>query len=95
MATKADLIQFLAARRFNTFYLPNLTRVQIRTAAQQLSDSEWDLIIEGIRKGDNANVGAVLSAQVKEYLLGLAVDEVTASLADDMLSTTDLLALFP
>lgn len=95
MATKADLIQFLAVRRFNTHYLPNLTRAQIRTAAQQLSDEQWDAIIDGIRSGDNTNIGAVLSAEVKEFLLALAVTEVTASLADDLLSTTDLLALFP
>ena len=92
MATKDELIVLLAKRRFNNFYVPNLTRVQIRQAAQQLTDAEWDSIIANLFTNKTA-VGDVLAERVRRFLMDLAIADITAQLADDLLTTDELLEL--
>lgn len=93
MATRDELILALAKRRLNNFYWPNFDRAQIKQAAQQLSDEEWDRIVAAMRGKDHTEVGAVLTIQVQDYLMSLAVTEVTTWLADDLITTDQLLEL--
>lgn len=91
MATRADIVDRLARRRVASVYLPGLTRVQIRQAAQQLTDEEWDAIITGVRTGDAEIIGNTIRRQTLGYLKALAVADVEAALApDDTLSVTEL-----
>lgn len=93
MATRVELVQKLAKRRFNNQCIPNLTRAQVRQAAQGLTNAEWDKIIEGISSNNDGVVGKVLAGQVHEYLLGLATADVETWLADDTLTLDQLLEL--
>ena len=72
MTTRAEIIGRLAERRLRRHYLPNLTRAQVKTAAQTLTNADWDAIIGAIRDRSEVEIGEVLSAKVQGFLLDLA-----------------------
>ena len=95
MATREQIVEKLASRRVRNFYLPGLTRLQVRQAAQQLTDEDWDEIITAIRTNANDVIGAQISGRTLVYLKGLAVADVESALSpDDTLSITELENLF-
>ena len=95
MATRAEIIDKLAAKRLRKHYLPNLNRQQIRAAALLLSDAEWDDIINAIRDRQAFEAGEVLAKRVVTYLKGLAKLDVENALGqDDRISINDLIDLF-
>ena len=95
MATRAEIIDKLAARRLRKHYLPNLSRQQIRMAAQALTDSEWDDIISAIRDRQAFEAGEVLAKRVNLFLKNLSRQDVETALGqDDRVSVQDLIELF-
>ena len=94
MATRAQIVSRLAKRRVRQHYLPNLTRAQVRTAAQGLTDAEWDTIINAVRKGNAALAGTTLQARIGLYLHNLAEQDVENALSpDDTITIQELEAL--
>ena len=94
MATRQEIVGKLAARRVQGHYLPNLSRQQIRTAAQALTNAEWDDIISGIKEREFNEVGEVLAKRVREFLMDLATTDVTNSIDQDgKIAVDDIIAL--
>lgn len=95
MATRAQIVEKLANRRLAKHYLPNLSRQQIRAAAQELTNPEWDAIIRAIRERDAKVGGLVLAKRVEEHLRGLAKEDIENRLGgNDTLSISELEDLF-
>ena len=94
MTTRAEIVDKLARRRVQTHYLPNLNRAAVRTAAQQLTNEEWDTIIQGIRDRKFEAVGGTLNRRVLLYLNALAEVDVENALGpDDTLTINEIKAL--
>ena len=89
MTTRTEIVTKLANRRVRRHYLPNLTRQQIRQAAQAMSDADWDYIIEALRSADQRIVGELLEDQVLAFLEAMAEQDVEAKLGQDDTLTID------
>ena len=96
MATRAEVVQELAKRRFNKALLPNLTRAQVKQAAQGMTDAQWDQIIANIRSVDNSgDTGLLLRQVVHAHLMTIAVSDIEGRLApDDTLDLSEITDLF-
>lgn len=94
MATRAQIVQALAKRRQNSYYT-NLTREMIKQAAQQLTDAEWDEIIEGVKASNASRTGEPLMARVQFEVEAKAVQDIEDRLGvDDTLTIAELQDLF-
>lgn len=95
MATRAEIVAKLANRRLSRHYLPNLSRQLVRSAAQSLTNAEWDSIISALRKRNTTDVGAVLAKRVEQSLRDAAMADIENRLgANDTLSIQELEDLF-
>ena len=95
MATRAEIVAKLANRRLSRHYLPNLTRQLVRTAAQSLTNAEWDLIITALRNRAHQDVGVILAKRVEQSLRDAATADIESRLgANDTLSIQELEDLF-
>ena len=99
--TKADLIEELAQLRFKNYYLrrlltlpANAAATQIKQAAAQFTDAEWDSLTEGIVRNNDCQAGRVLIERVFNYLLEKARADVTEWLEDDTITTEQLLETY-
>ena len=99
--TKADLIEELAQLRFKNYYLRrllaapvNVAATQIKQAAAQFTDAEWDALTEGIVRSNQSEAGQVLIERVHEYLLEKARTDISEWLADDIITTDQLLETY-
>lgn len=91
MATREQIVQKLANRRVASHYLPNLSRAQVRQAAQGLTNEQWDTIIGAVRTRKVTDIGEVLRLRVIEHLRGLALADIEAALVpDDTLTVAEL-----
>ena len=95
MASRAEIVTKLANRRLSKHYLPNLSRQIIKTAAQSLTNAEWDEIISAIRDRNPQAAGVVLSKRVEQHMRMLAEQDIENRLgSNDTLSITELVDLF-
>lgn len=91
MATREQIVAKLVSRRVNSVLLPNLTRQQIRQAAQGLTNQQWDGIISGVRSNNPADVGMILRERALQYLRAAANTDIEDALSpDDTLTVAEL-----
>lgn len=94
MATRGQIVETLARRRFNKHYWPNRSRQQLRQSAQSLSNVQWDHILSSMGANDSI-AGMIIRERLQEHLMGLAVQDIEARLgANDTLTISELEDLF-
>lgn len=95
MATREQIINTLAKRRFNKHYWPNRSKAQLKQAAVAMSDDKWDDILESLGNGNLALVGSTLREALIAYLTAAAVADIEGRLGvDDTLTITEMEDLF-
>lgn len=94
MATRDEIIQALAHRRYNRHYWPNRSRQDMRQSAALLTDAQWDTILESLGGGNVAIAGTVIRENLSDFLLAKAQQDVVDLLGVDDTLTIDELEEF-